>query len=77
MQICLGNDCELELVGSLLQIRGGTAYTIPIEDEKGNVLLMNGEIYDGLDVPSGESDSLRLARALPEFGDGEGLHQRL
>lgn len=38
------------MIGAILHLRGIEVVTQPVEDNDGNVLLWNGELYDGLDV---------------------------
>eukprot|EP00803_Ostreobium_quekettii_P010644 evm.model.scf_78.13 EVM.evm.TU.scf_78.13 scf_78:150143-155524(-) len=68
-KISLGTNCELELTGCLLHIRGQSPCPLPLRDVQGNVLLFNGEVFDGLDVASEESDTFRLAEALRACDD--------
>lgn len=74
-----GAPCEtLVFAGSVLRLRGGAAgaegdgeRAVPMRacvpgapDGRRSVLLFNGEIYDGLQVPEGASDAAALLRAL-------------
>lgn len=50
-------------MGAVLSIRDHFVKQ-PAVDEKGNVLLWNGEIFGGLDVKNGENDTEVLLRNL-------------
>lgn len=43
------ND-SIVMIGAVLHLRGIEIVRQPVQDELGNVLLWNGEIYDGLEV---------------------------
>lgn len=45
-----GSSIELKLRASVLHMRGTTLQPQPFVAENGDVLLWNGEIFDGLDV---------------------------
>lgn len=38
------------MIGAVLHLRGIDIVRQPVQDDLGNVLLWNGEIYDGLEV---------------------------
>jgi hypothetical protein len=54
----------LHLAASLLQLRGSSPSTSPLQDSSGNVLCFNGEVFGGLDVPEGGNDGKCLLAAL-------------
>jgi hypothetical protein len=60
----------LQLAASLLQLRGSSPSTSPLQDSSGNVLCFNGEVFGGLDVPDGGNDGKCLLAAL------EALHSK-
>jgi hypothetical protein len=55
---------SLLLCASLLQLRGISASTCPLQDGQGNVLCFNGEVFGGLHVPPGSNDARLLLAAL-------------
>ncbi|XP_052280392.1 asparagine synthetase domain-containing protein 1-like isoform X2 [Dreissena polymorpha] len=58
-QCSLNLACGLKatFIGHVLHLRGNCLATQPAEDAYGNLLLWNGEIFDGIEVPDGESDT--------------------
>ena len=44
LQVALGPTANLQIQGSLLQLRGSTAGVTPIKDGQGNLLVLNGEL---------------------------------
>ena len=72
-QVPLGPGAALELRGSLLQLRGSAVGQTPLVDDRGNVLLFNGEIFGGLDVPRGANDGRCLLAALGRAATGAGV----
>lgn len=44
-----GQTCKLILKGAVLHLRGSLT-SQPLEDDEGNVLIWNGEVFDGLHV---------------------------
>jgi asparagine synthetase B (glutamine-hydrolysing) len=55
---------KLQLLGSVLSLRGSTVIPQPIHlGNSGSYLLFNGEIFDGIDVVEG-SDILALSKLL-------------
>jgi asparagine synthetase B (glutamine-hydrolysing) len=55
---------KLQLLGSVLSLRGSTVNPQPIHlGNSGSYLLFNGEIFDGIDVVEG-SDILALSKLL-------------
>eukprot|EP00873_Tetraselmis_striata_P014168 jgi/Tetstr1/434432/TSEL_023532.t1 len=50
--------------GSVLQLRGADAVPSPVADAAGNLLVFNGEVFGGLDMPADGSDTLALSGAL-------------
>ncbi|KAL0019585.1 hypothetical protein WJX79_003455 [Trebouxia sp. C0005] len=63
-QVALGPTANLQIQGSLLQLRGSTAGVTPIKDGQGNLLVLNGEIFGGLDIAPKCNDSQGLLQAL-------------
>jgi hypothetical protein len=58
------SQLALHFAASLLQLRGTSPSTSPLTDERGHVLCFNGELFGGLDVPSGRNDGKQLLAAL-------------
>ena len=59
------SGASFTFAGSILQLRGSDPVSTPLYDPiTGNVLLFNGEIFSGLDIPSGSNDSIALLTAL-------------
>ena len=58
--------CVLSLVGAVLHLRGkeGEPTAQPARDADDNLLLWNGEVFGGLDVPDGSSDTRAVLSAL-------------
>jgi asparagine synthetase B (glutamine-hydrolysing) len=54
----------LHLAASLLQLRGSSPSTSPLQDSSGNVLCFNGEVFGGLDLAEGGNDGNALLAAL-------------
>ncbi|CAN0513855.1 unnamed protein product [Ectocarpus sp. 12 AP-2014] len=54
----------LHLMAAVLHLRGEELCAQPAEDAHGNVLLWNGEVFDGLDIGPGESDTAAVLRTL-------------
>ncbi|XP_032813164.2 asparagine synthetase domain-containing protein 1 [Petromyzon marinus] len=63
-----GASFELRFLARVLHLRGDSPEPQPAVDARGNVLLWNGEVFGGLEVPPGESDTSVVLRALA--GDG-------
>lgn len=57
---------QLHLAASLLQLRGSTPSTSPLQDSQGNVLCFNGEVFSGLQIPPGGNDGKALLAALQQ-----------
>lgn len=54
---------------TLLQLRGRRPAAVPHRDQaSGSVLLFNGEVLGGMDVPAGENDAALLLQALTAAG---------
>ncbi len=51
--------------GSLLRMRGPVTPQ-PVEDEAGNVLVWNGEVFGGVALPEGSNDTAVLLQLLHE-----------
>lgn len=60
----VGGAAALTFAGSLLQLRGRDPVSTPLYDDNSNILVWNGEVFGGLDVPIGGSDSHALFHAL-------------
>jgi hypothetical protein len=63
---------RLLLGATLLQLRGRSPSTCPLQDSQGNLLAFNGEIFGGLHVPAGCNDGHALLDALSSCAD-EGM----
>ncbi|KAL0044306.1 hypothetical protein WJX82_010374 [Trebouxia sp. C0006] len=63
-QVVLGPVANLQIQGSLLQLRGNTPGVTPVKDGHGSLLVLNGEVFGGLDIAPGCSDSQALLQAL-------------
>ncbi|XP_078460118.1 asparagine synthetase domain-containing protein 1 isoform X2 [Lampetra planeri] len=63
---------ELRFLARVLHLRGDSPEPQPAVDARGNVLLWNGEVFGGLEVPPGESDTSVVLRALAGDGDDSG-----
>ncbi|KAL0031585.1 hypothetical protein WJX77_008488 [Trebouxia sp. C0004] len=63
-QVTLGPTANLQIQGSLLQVRGSTPGVTPVKDGHGSLLVLNGEIFGGLDIAPGLNDSQALLQAL-------------
>lgn len=62
----LKDELSLYMAASLLQLRGDSPSTSPLQDSDGNVLCFNGEIFTGLDIPAGGNDGKALLAALQQ-----------
>lgn len=64
----VGTPCNLSLhlAASLLQLRGTSPSTSPLQDINGNVLCFNGEVFSGLNIPEGGNDGKALLAALQQ-----------
>uniref|UniRef100_H2ZR65 Asparagine synthetase domain-containing protein 1 n=1 Tax=Ciona savignyi TaxID=51511 RepID=H2ZR65_CIOSA len=58
--------------GCVLHMQGDEICTQPSQSSKGNVLLWNGEVFDGLEIPCGVSDTKALLTLLDEANE-EGI----
>ena len=59
------NGHVVSFAASLLQLRGTNRSTVPIRSSSSDdVLLFNGEIFEGLEMEEGENDGQALLRAL-------------
>eukprot|EP00250_Pteridium_aquilinum_P006327 c16269_g1_i1 orf=528-2459(-) len=56
----------LDFVATTLQLRGAVQISQPLKDHHNNVLIYNGEIFDGLAVKSDENDAEVLLDSLLE-----------
>jgi hypothetical protein len=65
------SDFALKFWGFVLHLRGEQATVQPVQDSQGNVLLFNGEIFDGLEVRFCDS-SRATHQSMPHFH--ESLH---
>ncbi|XP_078177669.1 asparagine synthase family protein isoform X3 [Carex rostrata] len=55
-----GCDVELCLIGAELQLRGVNAISQPLISPSGNILIFNGEIFGGIEVPHEKNDAESL-----------------
>jgi asparagine synthetase B (glutamine-hydrolysing) len=60
----LDNNLSLHFVSTVLHIRGVEVSKQPFIDNCNNVLLWNGEVFGGLQVPPEESDTNIVASKL-------------
>eukprot|EP00026_Physarum_polycephalum_P004006 Phypoly_transcript_04023.p1 GENE.Phypoly_transcript_04023~~Phypoly_transcript_04023.p1 ORF type:complete len:548 (+),score=71.01 Phypoly_transcript_04023:131-1774(+) len=63
------NPIRISFVASVLFVRGTEPTPQPYGDEKGNLLLWNGEIFSGIDVLPNENDTRVLFNTLVAQGD--------
>ena len=61
-----GDEIQIHIAGSLLQLRGKEIRPAVCTDDSKNVLVFNGEIYAGLDVTEDDNDTEALFCALRE-----------
>ncbi|KAG6551461.1 hypothetical protein Mapa_006884 [Marchantia paleacea] len=57
-------SARLQFVGATLQLRGDHPVQQPLLDSVGNVLVYNGEVFDGLKVRPSENDTEVIMQAL-------------
>ncbi|CAM9361648.1 unnamed protein product [Chrysoparadoxa australica] len=55
---------QLHFFSSVLHLRGETMAPQPAVDEFENVLVWNGQVYDGLDIPKQESDTTHVLKTV-------------
>ncbi|CAH1243582.1 ASNSD1 [Branchiostoma lanceolatum] len=76
--VCLTSDPDTQhygtFLGSVLHMRGEITKQ-PSQDECGNILLWNGEIFDGVKVEEDQNDTTVLLQLLAASHGEEGLHQ--
>ncbi|CAG8539269.1 9713_t:CDS:10 [Diversispora eburnea] len=60
------NGIFMEFYGAVLHLRGERVIKQPFISDDQDILLLNGEIFDGLNVPTGENDTIQLIKALKE-----------
>ncbi|KAH9182163.1 hypothetical protein AeNC1_015862 [Aphanomyces euteiches] len=65
----IGSGRILHLTSAVLHLRGSTMCQQPVVDEHGNVLLWNGEVFDGVEVPNTESDTTYVSKRLAAISD--------
>lgn len=71
------NVDNLLLCGAVLHIQGVDIEVQPCFDCDGNILLWNGEVFGGIDIPSGKSDTAvviemlrqKLSKSVQEFSN--------
>ncbi|KWU45883.1 hypothetical protein RHOSPDRAFT_15885, partial [Rhodotorula sp. JG-1b] len=63
-----GTDLELHFFGSVLHMRGDKVTPQPLVSSAGDILLWNGEIFDGVEVGEHENDSIKLMERIQQFG---------
>ncbi|GAA5954844.1 hypothetical protein JCM8115_005546 [Rhodotorula mucilaginosa] len=61
-------ELELRFFGSVLHMRGDKVTPQPLVSSAGDVLLWNGEIFDGVEVGEHENDGMKLMERIEEFG---------
>ncbi|CAG8578991.1 2066_t:CDS:10 [Funneliformis mosseae] len=67
IQFTTSFEINLIFYGAVLHLRGPTVNKQPlIDNDEQDVLLWNGEIFDGIEVPPGENDTKYLFAALKE-----------
>ncbi|CAB4013167.1 Hypothetical predicted protein, partial [Paramuricea clavata] len=72
------NDSNfIHLAAVVLHLRGDCIAQQPVEDSFGNILVWNGEIFDGIEVPAYESDTTALLRNLHASSDKDGVEHVL
>lgn len=58
---------DVSFVSTVLHIQGDQIVQQPVVDNDGNILLWNGEVFDGLNHPVGTSDTLLVSQRLQEL----------
>ncbi|KAK8798802.1 hypothetical protein WA158_007886 [Blastocystis sp. Blastoise] len=58
------SDTNMCFFSSVLHIRGENTVSQPLVDENGNMLLWNGEVYDGLHMNENENDTEKVSQLL-------------
>ena len=66
VEVELGEGVSLQLVSTVLHIRGVEVSKQPFIDEDKNILLWNGEVFGGLKVEPEESDTIVVSSKLRE-----------
>nr|XP_002123378.1 asparagine synthetase domain-containing protein 1-like [Ciona intestinalis] len=61
----------LYFAGWVLHMQGQQICSQPAQSKKGNILLWNGEVFDGLKVSPGQSDTTALLSSLDKCDDEE------
>ena len=51
LQVALGPTANLQIQGSLLQLRGSTPGVTPVKDGHGSLLVLNGELCERFPQP--------------------------
>lgn len=57
------------LYASTLHIQGQNMTQQPLSDKEGNVICWNGEVFSGVDIPVGTSDTLIVLEALSGYAE--------
>eukprot|EP01126_Amoeba_proteus_P061297 TRINITY_DN8212_c0_g1_i1.p1 TRINITY_DN8212_c0_g1~~TRINITY_DN8212_c0_g1_i1.p1 ORF type:complete len:249 (-),score=37.45 TRINITY_DN8212_c0_g1_i1:1250-1954(-) len=70
-------NLELILMGAILHLRGLDPVLQPTKDEQGNVLVFNGEIFGGLEVPLEDNDTETLLSSLSRCNSHSEIHQTM
>lgn len=67
---------ELWFISSVLHIQGPEAVLQPFRDSSGNVLQWNGEVFGGIELREGESDTVAVANLLGELASLHSNHHQ-
>ncbi|XP_010527975.1 PREDICTED: asparagine synthetase domain-containing protein 1 [Tarenaya hassleriana] len=59
---------EIHFIGSTLQLRGTTPISQPLVDSSGNILVYNGEVFEGITINSCDNDTEVLLESLGKAG---------
>eukprot|EP01083_Nonionella_stella_P179888 639893_1 len=62
----IDNGIKLSLSGAVLHLRGSHINAQPLTDDHGNMLLWNGEVFDGVQLGDNENDTLKVFKVLTE-----------
>ncbi|KAK9861586.1 hypothetical protein WJX84_011188 [Apatococcus fuscideae] len=77
LQVDSSSATHLQFEASTLQLRGSNKLPAILQDGHGNVLLFNGEIFSGLEVPGGQNDRQCLLEALAACSSVTEVMQRI
>ncbi|THH16765.1 hypothetical protein EW146_g3919 [Bondarzewia mesenterica] len=81
-QVCIEGQerfyLDLEFFASELRLRGNAPVVQPhVDEERGDVLCWNGEIFEGLDIGPDENDGVKLFSAITSLEDLDDLPRLL